>query len=72
MNEADATYTQSIKPVGGTLYMGSRKEATGYMESLAVTHHRWRNNNDIVTKVPLGIMDMNIMVIYTISQVILK
>ena len=27
-----------------------------YVESLDVTHHRWRNNNDIVTKVPLWIM----------------
>ena len=27
-----------------------------YVESLDVAHHRWRNNNDIVTKVPLWIM----------------
>lgn len=28
----------------------------GYCKSLGVVHHRWRNNNDIVTKVPLAIM----------------
>ena len=27
-----------------------------YCDSLGVVHHRWRNNNDIVTKVPLWIM----------------
>lgn len=27
-----------------------------YCKSLGVVHHRWRNNNDIVTKVPLMIM----------------
>jgi len=27
-----------------------------YVNSLEVTHHRWKNNNDIVTKVPLWIM----------------
>ena len=27
-----------------------------YVKSLEVKHHRWRNNNDIVTKVPLWIM----------------
>ena len=27
-----------------------------YVSSLDVTHHRWRNNNDVVTKVPLWIM----------------
>ena len=27
-----------------------------YCNSLGVIHHRWRNNNDIVTKVPLWIM----------------
>jgi len=27
-----------------------------YCNSLGVVHHRWRNNNDIVTKVPLWIM----------------
>jgi len=28
----------------------------GYCNSLNVTHHRWVNNNDIVTRVPLAIM----------------
>lgn len=28
----------------------------GYCNSLGVTHHRWVNNNDIVTRVPLKIM----------------
>jgi len=28
----------------------------GYIKSLGVTHHRWKNNNDIVTTVPLWIM----------------
>ena len=28
----------------------------GYCKSLGVVHHRWRNNNDIVTKVPLAVM----------------
>jgi triacylglycerol lipase len=27
-----------------------------YCKSLGVVHHRWRNNNDIVTKVPLWVM----------------
>lgn len=27
-----------------------------YCDSLAVTHHRWVNNNDIVTRVPLNVM----------------
>ena len=28
----------------------------GYVKSLNITHHRWKNNNDIVTTVPLAIM----------------
>jgi len=28
----------------------------GYVDSLGITHHRWKNNNDIVTTVPLAIM----------------
>ena len=28
----------------------------GYAKSLGMTHHRWVNNNDIVTKVPMWIM----------------
>ena len=27
-----------------------------YVSSLGVTHHRWKNNNDIVTTVPLAVM----------------
>lgn len=36
----------------GSPRVGWRK----YVQSLAVTHHRWVNNNDIVTRVPLRIM----------------
>ena len=47
----------SIKPVEELYTYGSPKVGwPGYVRSLAVTHHRWRNNNDIVTKVPLWIM----------------
>ena len=28
----------------------------GYCNSLGVVHHRWKNNNDIVTTVPLNVM----------------
>ena len=28
----------------------------GYVRSLDITHHRWVNNNDIVTRVPMNIM----------------
>jgi len=28
----------------------------GYCKSLGVTHHRWVNNNDVVTRVPLTVM----------------
>ena len=28
----------------------------GYIKTMNVTHHRWVNNNDIVTRVPLAIM----------------
>ena len=46
-----------IKPVEELYTYGSPKVGwPGYVRSLAVTHHRWRNNNDIVTKVPLWIM----------------
>ena len=37
-------------------YGSPRVGWAGYCRSLGVTHHRWRNNNDIVTKVPLWIM----------------
>ena len=47
----------SIKPVEELYTFGSPKVGwPGYVRSLAVEHHRWRNNNDIVTKVPLWIM----------------
>ena len=36
----------------GSPRVGWRK----YVKSLGVTHHRWVNNNDIVTAVPLWIM----------------
>tara|TARA_B100000242_G_scaffold280671_1_gene240239 strand:+ start:727 stop:1470 length:744 start_codon:yes stop_codon:yes gene_type:complete len=36
----------------GSPRVGWRK----YVKSLNVVHHRWRNNNDIVTKVPLLLM----------------
>ena len=35
-----------------SLVLGWKK----YCRSLGVIHHRWRNNNDIVTKVPFKIM----------------
>ena len=37
-------------------YGSPRVGWAGYCRNLGVTHHRWRNNNDIVTKVPLWIM----------------
>ena len=47
----------SIKPVEELYTYGSPKVGwPGYVKSLAVEHHRWRNNNDIVTKVPLWLM----------------
>ena len=36
----------------GSPRVGWRK----YVNSLGVTHHRWVNNNDIVTRVPLNVM----------------
>ena len=46
-----------IKPVEELYTYGSPRVGwPGYVRSLAVDHHRWRNNNDIVTKVPLWIM----------------
>ena len=36
----------------GSPRVGWRK----YVKSLGVVHHRWVNNNDIVTRVPLSIM----------------
>jgi triacylglycerol lipase len=37
-------------------YGSPRVGWTGYVNSLGITHHRWKNNNDIVTTVPLAIM----------------
>ena len=35
-----------------------------YCNSLGVVHHRWRNNNDIVTKVPLWVMGYRLSLIH--------
>ena len=43
-------------PIELYTYGSPRVGWKGYVDSLNVTHHRWRNNNDIVTKVPLWIM----------------
>ena len=43
-------------PIELYTYGSPRVGWKGYVNSLNVTHHRWRNNNDIVTKVPLWIM----------------
>ena len=37
-------------------YGSPRVGWSGYCKSLNVTHHRWVNNNDIVTRVPLAAM----------------
>jgi triacylglycerol lipase len=43
-------------PVELFTYGSPRVGWKGYCNSLNVVHHRWRNNNDIVTTVPLAIM----------------
>jgi triacylglycerol lipase len=43
-------------PVELYTYGSPRVGWRGYCKSLNVTHHRWVNNNDIVTRVPLRIM----------------
>ena len=43
-------------PVGLYTFGSPRVGWKGYCNSLDVTHHRWVNNNDIVTTVPLAIM----------------
>ena len=43
-------------PVELYTYGSPRVGWRGYVKSLGVTHHRWKNNNDIVTTVPLWIM----------------
>jgi len=46
-----------VSPVEELYTYGSPRVGwNGYCKSLGVKHHRWRNNNDIVTKVPLSIM----------------
>ena len=46
LTSPEAVYTYGSPRVGWS----------GYCKSLSVTHHRWKNNNDIVTTVPLKIM----------------
>ena len=43
-------------PVELYTYGSPRVGWRGYVNSLGVEHHRWKNNNDIVTTVPLWIM----------------
>tara|TARA_E500000178_G_C17004837_1_gene747608 strand:+ start:1182 stop:1931 length:750 start_codon:yes stop_codon:yes gene_type:complete len=46
-----------VEPVEELYTYGSPRVGwNDYVKSLGVVHHRWRNNNDIVTKVPLAIM----------------
>tara|TARA_B100000497_G_C7629546_1_gene378333 strand:+ start:109 stop:861 length:753 start_codon:yes stop_codon:yes gene_type:complete len=46
-----------VEPVQELYTYGSPRVGwKSYCKSLGVTHHRWRNNNDIVTKVPLALM----------------
>lgn len=46
-----------INPVEELFTFGSPRVGwRGYCKSLCVKHHRWVNNNDIVTRVPLAIM----------------
>jgi len=48
---------EDVNPVEELYTYGSPRVGwKKYCKSLSVTHHRWRNNNDIVTKVPLAIM----------------
>jgi len=48
---------EGIPPVQELYTYGSPRVGwLKYCNSLAVTHHRWVNNNDIVTRVPLNIM----------------
>ena len=43
-------------PVEVYTYGSPRVGWPGYVKVMGVTHHRWVNNNDIVTRVPLTIM----------------
>jgi triacylglycerol lipase len=48
---------EEINPVEELYTFGSPRVGwRGYCNSLCVTHHRWVNNNDIVTRVPLAAM----------------
>lgn len=50
-------YNPSIQdPVELYTYGSPRVGWPKYVKTLGVTHHRWRNNNDIVTTVPLAVM----------------
>jgi len=52
-----AKHKESLNdPVALYTYGSPRVGWSGYVKSLDVVHHRWKNNNDIVTKVPLWIM----------------
>ena len=43
-------------PIELYTYGSPRVGWRGFVKALAVKHHRWVNNNDIVTRVPLAIM----------------
>ena len=48
---------KDINPVEELYTYGSPRVGwKKYCNSLGVTHHRWVNNNDIVTRVPLAVM----------------
>ena len=48
--------TELVDPVEVHTYGSPRVGWPKYVGSLGMTHHRWVNNNDIVTRVPLWIM----------------
>lgn len=51
------TYDEELNsPVELYTYGSPRVGWRGYCKRLGVTHHRWKNNNDIVTTVPLWAM----------------
>ena len=45
-----------VNPAELYTYGSPRVGWSGFVKTLAVPHHRWVNNNDIVTRVPLAIM----------------
>tara|TARA_R110000822_G_scaffold104249_1_gene231022 strand:- start:960 stop:1724 length:765 start_codon:yes stop_codon:yes gene_type:complete len=52
-----AMYNRELgNPVELFTYGSPRVGWKGYCSSIGVLHHRWKNNNDIVTTVPLRIM----------------